>query len=387
MPQAANTSEPKEGQHRLTDMLVEEVSFVDRGANKKRFLIVKRRGPMATAAAGELVPDGRGGMRRVSTRKAGGDEEETDEEKAKKAGKKPPFGGNKAPPFGKKPKEGEGDEEEEAEKAAGEEEETEEEKAAKAADGEEEETDEAFEDDKKKKAAGKTTKADVRKAVLATVTQAIELLMDAAEDLKDGGEDDDEQGDYAPPASVTANAKKALGLLAKMLGSDTVKSVLGKAFEFGAELAQKAGRRMSKERLDRFTKALGDLQSILKEVMSLPEIKDDTEKRGAALMKALAKVAKAAASGTTDDGRVDQLLEAVTELTETVQEQAATIGKLEKRNEVLRKGAGGLSNQAGVESREAGGGGEGGEVEWPFDLNRPIDKAHTDKDTSFYDEE
>jgi hypothetical protein len=379
MPQAANTSEPKEGQHRLTDMLVEEVSFVDRGANKKRFLIVKRRGPMATAA-GELVPDGRGGMRRVSTRKAGGDEEETDEEKAKKA-KKPPFGGNKAPPFGKKPKEG--DDEEETEKAGDEEEE---EETEKANDGEEEETDEAFEDGKKKKAAGKTTKADVRKAVLATVTQAIELLMDAAEDLKDGGEDDDEEGDYSPPAAVTANAKKALGLLAKMLGADTVKGILGKAFEAAGELAQKAGRRMSKERLDRFTKALGDLQSILKEVMSSPELKDDTEKRGAALLKALAKVAKASTTGGADDGRVDQLLEAVTELTETVQEQAATIGKLEKRNEVLRKGAGGLSNQAGVETRETGTGGGDGDVEWPFDLNRPIDKAHTDKDTSFYDD-
>ncbi len=40
--------ERKAGVHRLVDMLVEEVSLVDRAANKHRFLVVKRNGRMTT---------------------------------------------------------------------------------------------------------------------------------------------------------------------------------------------------------------------------------------------------------------------------------------------------------------------------------------------------
>jgi hypothetical protein len=42
MTEDATTGRPSEGVHRLVDMIVEEVSLVDRAANKHRFLIVKR---------------------------------------------------------------------------------------------------------------------------------------------------------------------------------------------------------------------------------------------------------------------------------------------------------------------------------------------------------
>jgi hypothetical protein len=45
--------------YRLTDILTKEVSIVDRAANQRTFLLVKRAG----GAAQELVPDGKGGMK------------------------------------------------------------------------------------------------------------------------------------------------------------------------------------------------------------------------------------------------------------------------------------------------------------------------------------
>lgn len=46
---------------RLSDMEVEEVSLVDRAANKKRFITVKREDPM-TVNAKEITPNGKGGF-------------------------------------------------------------------------------------------------------------------------------------------------------------------------------------------------------------------------------------------------------------------------------------------------------------------------------------
>mgnify|MGYP001193217062 CR=1 FL=1 len=43
----STTEDPNAGVHRLIDMVVEEVSLVDRAANKHRFLVVKRDEPMA----------------------------------------------------------------------------------------------------------------------------------------------------------------------------------------------------------------------------------------------------------------------------------------------------------------------------------------------------
>ncbi len=57
-------SERADGVHRLVDMVVEEVSLVDRAANQRRFLIVKRRMKMAdegTPAPDDAPGDGNGG--------------------------------------------------------------------------------------------------------------------------------------------------------------------------------------------------------------------------------------------------------------------------------------------------------------------------------------
>ncbi len=50
--------DPTDGVHRLVDMVVEEVSLVDRAANLRRFLIVKRDDSMDTEETKKTdVPD------------------------------------------------------------------------------------------------------------------------------------------------------------------------------------------------------------------------------------------------------------------------------------------------------------------------------------------
>lgn len=114
---------------RLHDMLVEEVSLVDRAANKRRFLLTKRGDEMSKAKEVEVVPDGKGALtakpseapseKEVAPAPASTDPAPVEVAKKAKSedkadGAKPPFPGA-APPF--KP-EGEGmkDDEDEEEK-------------------------------------------------------------------------------------------------------------------------------------------------------------------------------------------------------------------------------------------------------------------------------
>lgn len=93
MPTAAQ----EDGVHRLSDIIVEEVSLVDRAANKRRFLLVKREG--GDENMNELRADGRGGFTRVSKTDGG---ETADTEKKTDATETD----KKAPPFPPKPAEG-----------------------------------------------------------------------------------------------------------------------------------------------------------------------------------------------------------------------------------------------------------------------------------------
>ncbi len=177
--------------------------------------------------------------------------------------------------------------------------------------------------------------------------------MEVAEELKDSDDGD-----------LDDDMKKSLGEVSDKLGK-----LAGKA----AGDVEKAGRRMSKERLDRFEKVVAEIAGILKELKSSPELKD-TEKRHSALLKLLAK----ALSGDSNPQ--------VEELTTLVQDLTTEVTKLRKANVLLKKGAGsGDSNSAQVEKsdRDRRGGGDG--VEWPHDLNNPMTRETTPKDTSFYD--
>jgi hypothetical protein len=229
-----------EGVHRLKDILVEEVSLVDRPANKRRFLLVKRAG---NASMSTLRSNGRGGFTRVTK----ADEEESDEEKARKAaeaeeeekarkakdaeeekrkeaekakGKPPPFAGA-AKPFG--PKEGES--EEDARKRI-------------------------FEEESAKR---KQAKADGSgEALAAQIRDHIEELEALCEELD---EHEDEE-----PSDV--HMQKLAGCHKKLGGMCEKFAKRGDAKKRGAKMAQR--------RLESFKAALSTLAAILGELMETP---------------------------------------------------------------------------------------------------------------------
>ena len=82
----ANSEDEAAGVHRLRDIVVEEVSLVDRAANQRRFLVVKRSAEMAdeSNASAEAKPEARGTVEKAKKKPAGVPDEMVDEEKAKK---------------------------------------------------------------------------------------------------------------------------------------------------------------------------------------------------------------------------------------------------------------------------------------------------------------
>lgn len=230
-----------QGVHRLANILVEEVSLVDRAANKRRFLLVKRDGQMS-----ELQSNGRGGFTRVSKaddedeeKRAAAEKAAKDQEEAEKA-KKPAFPGA-AKPFG-----GDDDKKDKAMKQI---------TALEAQGIDVTALKAAFngppeEDDEKKKA--KQAKADASgKALASELSSHVEAIEDLIEQL--GEHEDDEPSDV--------HMKKLDGMH-KKLGSMCMK--------YGADKrasTSKAGRKMASRRLEMFQKALDTLQSLLGELM------------------------------------------------------------------------------------------------------------------------
>ena len=72
MSEQNSPTAPGDGVHRLIDMVVEEVSLVDRAANKHRFLVVKRDAPMNTPKKPETDEEQEPpkGKKKPGTRKA-----------------------------------------------------------------------------------------------------------------------------------------------------------------------------------------------------------------------------------------------------------------------------------------------------------------------------
>lgn len=352
----------EDGAHRLRDIVVEEVSLVDRAANKRRFLVVKRSGDMA-----DEKPEGEkdereaaGGRRDKSKKKAKPKAEETEAEKARRAAA-PDEEDETEKARRRAPAE---DEEADAEKTKGDDEEDEDEvekarakpkpktdedvdTAEKADDDEEDEDDD--DDELALPAAAKN-------AILGVLTQALERLMAVANQVKAADAPDD--GD-AP--TVPDDLGEELEEIGELLED------VGERFEGVTEkrAVRKAGARMAKDRLDRFQKALALLSEVLKELTDAKKPKDPTAGG------AQAKVDKRdAAPGIAD------LVASIGELTRVVKHQEEELARIRKTR--------GVSNAIPVD----GGGrrGEPQEVSWPLDMNRPISRDSVAKAVSFYDE-
>jgi len=350
------------GVHRLRDILVEEVSLVDRAANKRRFLVVKRSGKMPEdgkrgrprkAGRRPGPAAGRGGAekkpkpgeavdkarRRAASR---GDDEET--EKARRS--RPPQ---------------QDEEDDETEKAQDDDDEEEDDvEAGKADDGkaedDDEEDDEDDEDDETEKADeddddeedDETEKADedddddeeddeTEKADEDDDDDEEDDDVEAGKADDDDDDDDDEDEAAGPPPPRGGKPAKKAGVA-------------------------KAGRRMAKDRLNRFQKALELLSDVLKELTA-------AGKEPAAGGAPDPKRKRAGAPGLGD------LVASVGELTNVVKRQQEELVSLRKTRAT--------SNAIAVEGGRRR---ENQDVSWPLDMNRPISRDTIGKSVSFFDE-
>jgi len=338
----------EDGVHRLRDIVVEEVSLVDRAANKRRFLVVKRSDGMAKAKQGNDSKtdeaDAAAGSKKTKKKTkakpvddemekarrraaAAGDEEEETE----KARRRPPLE----------------DEEDETEKARSDDDD----ETEKARDDDDDETekvrDDAEEDDDAeaekvrshtKAAAGRrpktngeskngtTEKAEdddedddededeivlapaVKNAVLRVLAQALERLMAVANRIKDADEPDDETD-----ASVPEDLADELDDIGELLEG------VGERLPTAKGAVAKGGARMAKDRLDRFQKALALLSEVLKELTDGKEPKEPT---AGAAEKKLAK--RDAVPGMAD------VVASIGELTRVVKRQEEQLVQMRK---------------------------------------------------------
>ena len=319
---AARASEQGSDLRRLRDIVVEEVSLVDRAANKRRFLVVKRSDGMSG-------DDGESGVEKAKKKPAPQDEQ-TDEAKAKK------------PP--------QDEAADDAEKAKGD-------TADEASDAEPK--------PKPKRKADLALPADLKEALLATLTQAMERLMALANQIKDAGEPDAEADDPSLPEELGSE----IDAIAELLGEATTKS--GKKRAAKADVA-KGGSRMAKDRLDRFQKAMALLSDILKEITQSNE---ETAAPTAGAAEAGVKKRGPEAGSPAAPG-LKELAAGIGELTRVVKRQEEELTRLRQTR--------GVSNAIPVDS--GGRRAEPQEVSWPLDMNRPISRDKVRKEVSFFDE-
>ena len=403
----ASEADDDEGVHRLRDIVVEEVSLVDRPANKRRFLVVKRRNAMA---ADENAPETSiDGLKVTDVTKAARRPKDEEAEKARRRAK--PAEGDDEPAEKGRGKPSGDEDEEETEKARGKkpgcDDEAEAEKARKPKEPDEKETDEAEkapsgkppgDEEKEKKRAAKADgdpddddddddedpddddddelvlAAPVRVAVAGTLTQVLQRGLDLLNRVKVATEPDGET--EAPLPGAVGSEIDALSELLSGI-TESYPSPSQKAAK-----VQKAGARMAKERLDRFHKAMELLAGILTELTgkSAPEGATQGQRttdpskpnRGAGVDPD--NTGQSAATAFADVPGLKDVLKGVSDLTRIVKRQDDELRVLKRQR--------GLPNALAPE----GGRAEPEEVSWPLDMNRPINREGVTKETSFYDE-
>jgi len=341
-----NDEEDEHDVHRLRDMVVEEVSLVDRAANKRKFLVVKRRTDMGKSAdeglGPEVVQDEDGRYTAVE-----------DVEKARG-----------------KPKEGE---DEEQGKAAGE-------------DDKDGDKDKDGEPGESKKADGNaggkqlTIPTPVKAGVLRIGTEALERLLSVVNQVKNATETDEKL-----PSPLPANLSKEIASIARLLTSIGERYPSPQAKSDEGDKVEKAGRKISGARLNRFKEALELLQKLIEELdpkraprgaEQAPRSTDPTVPNAGAGVQPDAGAAADPRQFFAEVPGLKDLMKSVESLTEVVREQQSRLARMEK--------AEGLPN-----SRRREGGRPAPElqdVSWPMDMNRPITRESVTKDLSFFDE-
>lgn len=340
-------TDAKDDVHRLRDIVVEEVSLVDRAANKRRFLVVKRSGEMPDGENHELE----------DTVDAGGEPESAGDDVAK-AKKKPDAEADSPFDEEKRKKPASDEEMEKARRRAADEE------ADADAEKAKEPTDDEGDKKKQRKAKALSLSAPLKAALLSGLTDALERLMALANAVKEA---EPAQGDAE--ASMPDKMSEEMGAISELLSGlcDGEPEAKRKA-----AVVEKAGARMSRDRLDRFQKALSLLADILKE---LTDLKIQTGEPTAGAAQKATKKQDATVAPSTVPGMAE-LVGGITELTRVVKRQEEELGRLRQTR--------GVSNAIQVD----GGGrrAEPADVSWPLDMNRPISRDQVKKEVSFFDE-
>jgi hypothetical protein len=414
------------GVHRLRDIQVEEVSLVDRAANKRRFLIIKRQTEMANDADEEDENGSGQGRRRKAKRPRR--EDETDADKRRRS---PPGGDDEDEETDadkrRKPASNDDDGEDErkhkaraADRQSGVEEddedaEEEEEEVDEATDrgpgrkgsskarghGEDEDEDE---EDTEKRARGRRAQREedeeedddeAKKRGRGRQPQRTEDDEDDAEKRGHGRRAARASGEDDPPVKkrdrdevlktltgglerllkLATGVKGSTGPLAEEVGIEAaeIAMLIGTAVtgEDEGDVAPgpvaKAGARMAKERLERFNKALELLASVLKELTESRE-----PARGPSAGAAQAGIVKR--DGGAAGAPLDSVVANLGELTEILKRQGEELVRLRKST--------GVSNAIPVEGSRRR---PAEDVSWPLDMNRPISRDQVNKDLSFYE--
>ena len=362
---------PQGGVHRLLDMLVEEVSLVDRAANKRRFLVVKREPEMPKKKTEDTTPAKPG----AAGAPAGGGAGKKPPPKAKKPPKKPDDDTEKAkkPPPAKDPPEEQEDEEEDGKtskafppkKDPDEEDEEEEEEQEEEPEGAP-----ASEDEPSGKPAGK--KPPKKKA---------EKDENGAPAL--GAPDDETPDDEETPLSVALAALDSLTQAVEILGDSP---------EDGSQLASIAEN--IRAAADAISSAAGiepdndeneepsGEASIADLVSSIQDMLTKVESLTQAL-SAESKTPAAAPTITAETQAPPDLADTLAEVAQSMKSLDASVKGQAARLSALEKRAGVPNSQPPGERVTKT---EPEDASWPIDMNRPRDRASVDKAVSFHDD-
>jgi hypothetical protein len=328
------------------DIIAEEVSDVDRAANRRRYLAIKRENDGDEDGLGPEIFDDEemdsdpedASLAKARRSRADEDDEESEDEESDD---------QLADVF-------EGDEESDEEES-----------------DEEDEDEDEEDEDRRKPRRGKARKeaqalsANAKAALLRRTAPVLERMTKLVASIQRAAETQ-ERGAQATPEWVTRELQWICSALEQLVGSSS---------KSATKPVNKLGAKMASQHREQLKGAVELLQRLLQEVM--PEI---TASRAPGPNQPL-PTAKAARREPDAHGEFGALLASMTEgisaLTTQVKTQAAELARLKKST--------GLPASRPVESvrRPAP---PAQEEDWPFDMNAPLSRDRVAKEISFFDE-
>jgi len=318
--------------HQLLDIIAEEVSDVDRAANRHSYLVVKRRTDMNTTEqiGAEVVEDDDGTLTAIDKAK---DNDRDGDEEAKAAGR---------------------------------------------SDDEEEESKQAL-----------VIPGRVKQALLRATTEALERLTSVAGAIK-GAEETDEKLDKPTPDSVARELRAVSQLLAGAL--ERYPSPVAKG-DGGKTDVAKAGAKLAGKRRDQLKTAIEVLQKLLEEVMpdkSAPRgappgdrSTDPNRANVGAGVQPDQDAARSAQEVLSDVPGLADVLKSIISLGEVMKELRSKVQGQDEEIARLKKSTGLPASREVDAVRKTKPADES--VSWPLDMNRPLSREQVAKEVSFFD--